>query len=80
VNTLALPVDLSEDPSIAEFLSRVRSVVLGAFEHQDMPFDRLVEELRVPRDLSTPTLVQSLVVLSTPAVDRNVHGSRACRW
>jgi amino acid adenylation domain-containing protein len=70
VNTLALPVDLSGDPSVAEFLSRVRSVALGAYQHQDMPFDSLVEGLRVPRDLSTPTLVQSMVVLRNTNVVR----------
>ena len=46
VNTVALRVRLGGDPSFRELLARTRDVVLDVFEHQELPFDRLVEELQ----------------------------------
>ena len=70
INTLVLRFDLSGNPSIRDFLEQVRGTCLQAYDHQDVPFEQLVEKLKPPRTLSHSPLVQVGFDLQITAMDK----------
>ncbi len=70
VNTLALRVNLSGDPAFADVLAQVRQVTLDAYAHQDIPFEQLVGELDVPRNLSHAPVFQVMLSITNIAMDQ----------
>ncbi len=63
INTLVLRTDFEEDPEFLSLLSKVKKITLEAYEHQELPFDKMLEEMRLERDLSRAPLFQVMFIL-----------------
>jgi amino acid adenylation domain-containing protein len=80
INTLVLRTSLAGDPTFSELFQRVRDVALGAYAHQETPFEKLVEELQPERSLSYPPLFQAMFIFqNAPALDLNLTGLSVSR-
>ncbi|MFE4355605.1 non-ribosomal peptide synthase/polyketide synthase [Kitasatospora sp. NPDC056800] len=76
VNTVVLRGDVDERATVDRFVESMRTTLLDAFAHAEVPFDRVVEELAPPRDPSRTPLVQVAVVQQTPAAPAPAGGLR----
>ncbi len=77
VNTLVFKADFSANPTFRDFLQQVRETALGAYAHQDVPFEMLVDKLQPARDLTRTPLFQAMFILqNTPPAALSISGLR----
>lgn len=74
VNTLALRQDVSKAGTFADLMAKVKEMTLKAFEHQHYPFDKLVDDLSIDRDLSRSPIFQVAMGYVTDSLDVNLQG------
>ncbi len=70
INNVALRTSLAGDPTVREFVARVRETVLGAFENQDVPFDQVVTALQLERTLNYSPVFQAMLILQNIPIKR----------
>jgi amino acid adenylation domain-containing protein len=75
INLMPLKLDLSGDPDFLEVLKRVRATTLACYGHQEVPFDKIVEELRPERTLSHNPIVQVLFVMQNAPSEKRQLGA-----
>ncbi len=78
-NTLALRSDFDDELTVGALLAQVKAAALGAYEHQHVPFEEVIDALRLPRDASRMPLIQTFVVLQPPTQPQRKLGDVLAR-